>query len=108
MQISFDVRINKRMVPLRSIKRAKIAKNLENWTGSGRALMSFLVNAAFSPDDVDTLRGALNSWCRERRVDIESSEARTAASAAINLFHAGHNTNEKLMRALRQLKGVGR
>ena len=69
-------------------------------------MMSFLVNAAFSPDDVDMLRGALNSWCREKRVDVNSSEARFAASAAIDLFHSGHNTNEKLMRALRSLKGA--
>lgn len=67
--------------------------------------MSFLINAAFSPDDVDLLRGALNSWCRERRVDINSSEAQSAASAAIELFQSGHNTDEKLNIALRGLKG---
>jgi hypothetical protein len=69
-------------------------------------MMSFLVNAAFSPDDVDTLRGALNSWCRERRVDINSSAAQTAASVAIELFHSGHTTNEKLILALREIKGA--
>ncbi|MGO4440489.1 hypothetical protein [Rhizobium sp. RAF56] len=67
--------------------------------------MSFLINAAFSPDDVDLLRGALNSWCRERRVDINSSEAQFAASAAIDLFQSGHTTDEKLNHALRELKG---
>ena len=68
--------------------------------------MSFFINAAFSPDDVDTLHGVLNSWYREKRIDINSSEAQSAASAAIDLFQSGHDTDEKLMLALRELKSA--
>lgn len=68
--------------------------------------MSFLVNTAFTSDDVDTLRGVVNSWCRENKVDINSSEAQSVASVALDLFQSGHDTDDKLIVALREIKGL--
>jgi hypothetical protein len=64
--------------------------------------MSLLINSAFTADDVDVLRGVLNSWCAEKRIDIKSSEAQFAASAALDLFQSGHTTSDRLMVALRE------
>ncbi|RWX06860.1 hypothetical protein EHI42_30915 [Rhizobium hidalgonense] len=62
--------------------------------------MSLLVNSFFSPEDLDVLRSALDAWCVEQRVDIKSVEAQFAASAALDLYQAGHDSREKLLHAL--------
>jgi hypothetical protein len=69
-------------------------------------MMSFMLNSSFSPDDVDVLRGALDNWCVEKRLNIKSAEAQFAASAAIDLFQSGHNTSEKLLAALREHRAL--
>lgn len=58
-------------------------------------------NAVFSPEDVMVLRDALDEWCLEKRIDIGSTEAQFAATAALGLFKSGHNTSAKLLAALR-------
>ncbi|MBB6483153.1 hypothetical protein [Rhizobium lusitanum] len=63
-------------------------------------------NSVFSPEDVMVLRGALDEWCQERRIDIKSAEAQFAATAALGLFQSGHNTSEKLLTALREHRGI--
>ncbi|MBC2802979.1 hypothetical protein ELI13_05780 [Rhizobium ruizarguesonis] len=63
--------------------------------------MSLLVNSSFSPEDLDVLRSALDAWCAERHIDIKSVEAQFAASAALDLYQAGHDSREKLLHALR-------
>ena len=63
--------------------------------------MSLLVNSSFSPEDLDVLRGALDAWCAERRIDIKSVEAQFVASAALDLYQAGYDSREKLLHALR-------
>lgn len=63
--------------------------------------MSLLLTSAFDADDVDVLRGALDCWCTEKRIDIKSTEAQFAASAALDLFQAGYNTADRLLIALR-------
>lgn len=63
--------------------------------------MSFFINPAISVDDVDVLRGALQAWCVEKRVDIKSVEAQSAASAALDLYYAGHDSRDKLLVAMR-------
>ncbi|MDE1995652.1 MAG: hypothetical protein KGI75_24345 [Rhizobiaceae bacterium] len=68
--------------------------------------MSPTTNSYFSPEDVIVMRGALNKWCLEKRVDIKSPDAQFAATAAIGLFQSGHNTSEKLLVALREHKGL--
>lgn len=68
--------------------------------------MSLLVNSSFSSEDLDVLRSALDAWCTERRVDIKSTEAQSAASAALDLYQAGYTDNEKLLTALRAHKGL--
>ncbi|WP_454848689.1 hypothetical protein [Rhizobium binxianense] len=66
--------------------------------------MSFLINSTFYPEDLDVLRGALDAWCAERHVDIKSVEAQSAASTALDLYQAGHNSPERLLLALRERK----
>lgn len=68
--------------------------------------MSLLVNSSFSSEDLDVLRSALDAWCTERRVDIKSTEAQSAASAALDLYQAGYTDNEKLLTALRAHKSL--
>jgi hypothetical protein len=68
--------------------------------------MSLLVNSIFSSEDVEVLRSALDTWCAERRVNIRSTEAQSAASVALDLYQAGYNDNEKLLTALRAHKGL--
>lgn len=63
-------------------------------------------NSVFLPEDVMVLRGALDTWCMEKRIDITSAEAQLAASAAIGLFQSGYNTSEKLLAALREQRGI--
>ncbi|CAN7216483.1 hypothetical protein LJR251_000677 [Rhizobium rhizogenes] len=68
--------------------------------------MSVAANSFFSPEDVTVLRGALDKWCQEKRIDIKSTEAQFAATAAISLFQSGYDTSEKLLVALREHKGL--
>ncbi|HEY0124704.1 MAG TPA: hypothetical protein VGC14_23660 [Rhizobium sp.] len=68
--------------------------------------MSVAANSFFSPEDVTVLRGALDKWCLEKRIDIKSAEAQFAATAAISLFQSGHDTSEKLLAALREHRGL--
>jgi len=63
-------------------------------------------NSVFSPEDVTVVRGALDEWCQEKRVDIKSAEAQFAATAALGLFQSGYNTSEKLLEALREHRGI--
>ncbi|TCL76144.1 hypothetical protein [Rhizobium sp. BK251] len=68
--------------------------------------MSLLFPSPFAPEDVDILRGVLASWCVERRIDPNSTEANFAASTAIDLYQSGFNTSEKLLGALRSHKAL--
>ena len=69
-------------------------------------MMSLLLNSAFTADDVDVLRGALDCWCAEKRIDIKSTEAQFAASAALDLFQSGHDTRDRLLDALRSHRSL--
>jgi len=69
-------------------------------------MMSLLLNSAFTADDVDVLRGALDCWCAEKRIDIKSTEAQFAASAALDLFQSGHDTRDRLLVAMRQHRAL--
>ncbi len=68
--------------------------------------MSLLVSSPFSPEDLDVLRSALDAWCTEKRLDIGSTEAQFAASAALDLYQCGHDDAEKLLVALREHKAL--
>ncbi|WFR96210.1 hypothetical protein [Rhizobium tumorigenes] len=63
--------------------------------------MTLLLNSAFTTDDVDVLRGALDCWYAERRIDLKSTEAQFAAAAALDLFQSGYDTRDRLLVALR-------
>jgi hypothetical protein len=62
--------------------------------------MSMIANSQFYPDDVDVLAGALYAWCAERSVRLHSQEGLFAASIAIDLYNAGHQTQDQLLGAL--------
>lgn len=68
--------------------------------------MSLRYSSPFYPEDIDILRGALDRWCAEKRVNIKSTEAQIAASMALDLYQSGHDTSEKLLVALRKHKGL--
>lgn len=68
--------------------------------------MPLLYNSAFTSKDLDVLRAALDAWCVEKQIDIESVEAQSAASTALNLYQSGHDDPDKLLSALRGRKGL--
>ncbi|KAA0699940.1 hypothetical protein DTW90_11565 [Neorhizobium sp. P12A] len=68
--------------------------------------MTLFMGSPFSFEDVEVMRGALDSWCVEKRIDVKSADAQFAASAAIDLFQSGHNTAEKLLDALREHRAL--
>lgn len=67
--------------------------------------MSLLYNSAFTTEDLDVLRCALDAWCAEKHIDIGSVEAQSAASTALDLYQSGHDDHDKLLSALRGHKG---
>lgn len=53
-------------------------------------------------DDVDVLAGALYAWCAERNIKMRSQQGLSIASIAIDLYHAGHHTQDDLLLALHE------
>jgi hypothetical protein len=64
--------------------------------------MLAVASSSFQSDDIDALAGALYSWCAERNIKLRSQQGLTIASIAIDLFHAGHQTQDELLAALYQ------
>jgi hypothetical protein len=64
--------------------------------------MSMMINALQPHEEIDILAGALNSWCAERRIRMKSQEGLSAANQAIDLYLAGHRTQDRLLAALRE------
>lgn len=58
------------------------------------------LTSALVYDEIDVLNGAVFSWCAERRISLRSQEGVSAASAAIDLYLAGYETQEALLAAL--------
>lgn len=57
---------------------------------------------SFQSDDVDVLEGALFSWCAERNIKLRSQQGLSIASIAIDLYHAGYQTQDQLLVALHE------
>lgn len=74
--------------------------------GIRRAAMPFLYNSAFTSEDLDVLRGALDAWCAEKRIDIKSVEAQFAASTALDLYQSGYDDHDRLLSAMRGHKSL--
>ncbi|TAZ86260.1 hypothetical protein ELH72_24885 [Rhizobium ruizarguesonis] len=53
-------------------------------------------------DDVDVLAGAIYTWCAERNIKLRSQQGLSLASIAIDLYHAGHQTQDDLLMALHE------
>ncbi len=64
--------------------------------------MSMMVADALSmqSDDVDVLAGAVYAWCAERNIKLRSQQGLSVANMAIDLYHAGHQTQDDLLVAL--------
>ncbi len=62
--------------------------------------MSMLVQTLVCSEEVDVLAGALYAWCAEREVKLASPAGLAAANRAIDLYDAGHHTQEDLLSAL--------
>ena len=56
--------------------------------------------SSYQPEDVDVLAGALYTWCAERNIKLHSQQGLAIASIAIDLYHAGHQTQDDLLVAL--------
>lgn len=63
-------------------------------------LMSMIVTSPLHSEEVDILAGALYSWCAEHNIKMTSQAGLSAASKAIDLYHAGYHTRDKLLGAL--------
>ena len=64
--------------------------------------MSMIVTSPLSSDDIDVLASALYAWCAERSVKLHSQQGLSVANIAINLYDAGHQTQDKLLGALHE------
>jgi hypothetical protein len=59
-------------------------------------------SASYHREDVDVLAGALYTWCAERNIKLRSQQGLSIASIAIDLYHAGHQTQDELLVALHE------
>ncbi|MNU08570.1 hypothetical protein D3C72_2546710 [compost metagenome] len=64
--------------------------------------MSAAALSSFRPDEIDVLAGALYSWCAERNIKLRSQQGLSIANIAIDLYHAGHQTQDELLVALHE------
>ncbi|MHC2482087.1 hypothetical protein [Rhizobium leguminosarum] len=53
-------------------------------------------------EDVDVLAGAIYAWCAERNIKLRSQQGLSIANIAIDLYHAGHQTQDDLLMALHE------
>ncbi|TAY39820.1 hypothetical protein [Rhizobium leguminosarum] len=53
-------------------------------------------------EDVDVLAGAIYTWCAERNIKLRSQRGLSIANIAIDLYHAGHQTQDDLLMALHE------
>lgn len=58
--------------------------------------------SSYQSEDVDVLAGALYTWCAERNIKLRSQQGLAIASIAIDLYHAGHRTQDDLLVALHE------
>jgi len=64
------------------------------------------LHMAFGPADLDILRTALETWCEERGIALDSIGGELAASALVNMFREGHRTVPALVDALNRHKSL--
>ncbi|QFY62076.1 hypothetical protein FZ934_17735 [Rhizobium grahamii] len=64
--------------------------------------MTVAAALSMQSDDIDVLAGALYSWCAERNIKLRSQQGLSIASIAIDLYHAGHHTQDALLVALHE------
>lgn len=64
------------------------------------------LHMAFGPADLDILRTALETWCDEKGITLDSIGGELAASALVNMYREGHRSVPALMDALSRHKSL--
>ena len=64
------------------------------------------LHMSFGPADLAKLREALEIWCKEKGIALDSIVAELAASALVNMFREGHQTVPALVAQLRRHKSL--
>jgi len=62
--------------------------------------MSVMVQQPVYSDEIHILASALYAWCAEHNIKATSQAGLSAASKAIDLFHAGFHSHDVLLSAL--------
>lgn len=62
--------------------------------------MSVTVKPYLYSDEIHVLASALYAWCAEHNIKLTSQAGLSAASKAIDLFHAGFHNHDVLLGAL--------
>lgn len=64
------------------------------------------LHTSFGPRDLAILREALEIWCEEKGVELNSIVAELAATALVNMFREGHHTVPALIDQLNRHKSL--
>ncbi len=69
--------------------------------------MSFLSDMALEQTEIDIVYRALDLWCREIGVPIDSTDGRDVATVLLALYKTGHTTETALLAAMRRIDPDG-
>jgi hypothetical protein len=67
--------------------------------------MSFLSNMTLNQSEIEVVCGALEEWCAETRVALDSDNGRDAATVMLGLYKSGHETKSAILDAMRRVNG---
>ena len=65
--------------------------------------MPFLSNMALNQSEIEVVCGALEEWCAETRVVLDSDHGRDAAIVMLGLYKSGHETKRSILEAMRRV-----
>ncbi|OBZ96992.1 hypothetical protein ADU59_04660 [Pararhizobium polonicum] len=58
---------------------------------------------ALNQNDIETVCGALEEWCKETRTALNSDDGRDAAAVMLGLYKTGHETKGSILEAMRRV-----
>ncbi|MCW0001328.1 hypothetical protein OE766_24195 [Pararhizobium sp. YC-54] len=67
--------------------------------------MSFLSNMTLNQSEIEVVCGALEEWCEETRMTLDSEDGRDAATVMLGLYKTGHETKSSILEAMRRVNG---
>ncbi|CAN7257812.1 hypothetical protein [Pararhizobium sp. LjRoot238] len=67
--------------------------------------MSFLSDMALNQSEIEVVCGALEEWCKETRIALDSADGRDAATVMLGLYKTGHATKGSILEAMRRVAG---